>query len=230
MTYIFPPPPVVSLPVLGSDERFPVRRVFCIGRNYADHAKEMGSDPTEPPVMFTKPADAVVPVDESWAAVIDYPPETENLHYEGELVVALRSGGADIAAQDAASCVFGYAVGVDLTRRDLQQAAGKTGNPWDMGKGFDQSAPTGVISPMPGKLLEKGRIRLDVDGETRQDSDLAKMIWPVAPIVSVLSKFVRLAPGDLIFTGTPEGVGPVTRGQRIEAMVEGLAPIAFTMR
>jgi fumarylpyruvate hydrolase len=228
--FVLQPPEPVSLPIHGSQQRFPVRRIFCVGRNYAAHVKEMGGDPRDtPPVFFTKPADAVVPVDERGLASVAYPPGTENLHYEVELVMALQSGGANIPADKAMSTLFGYAVGIDMTRRDVQKAASAKGQPWDMGKAFDQSAPIGPILPAHGKTMDHGNIRLAVDGVPSQDADLSAMIWKLPEIIASLSALVTLAPGDLIFTGTPEGVGPVVRGQKIEASVEGLPAIAFTI-
>jgi fumarylpyruvate hydrolase len=215
--------PVIAVPtvaIAGTDERFPVRRIFCVGQNYADHAREMGSDPDRaPPFFFTKPADAVV---ESGAR-LRYPSRTENLHHEVELVVAIGTGGADIAVGDAAGAIFGWTVGIDLTRRDLQAEAKTAGRPWDMAKGFDESAPTGVL--LRGAPPATGAITLSVDGEMRQSGDLAAMIWSVPEIIANLSTYVTLAPGDLIFTGTPAGVGPILRGQGVTAAIEGAAPV-----
>lgn len=210
--------------------RFPVRRIFCIGKNYADHVKEMGGDPKlNPPVFFTKPADAVVP----GGSTIPYAQATEHLHYEGELVVALRRGGRDIASPDAAtSLIFGYAAGCDLTRRDLQAAAKNAGAPWDTAKAFDNSAPIGEIVPAerlsPGDF-EGGRILLSVNGVERQSSDLAAMIWPVPEVIMALSRLFELQPGDLIFTGTPEGVGPLKPGDAVEVQVSGVPPLSFSI-
>ncbi|MGA0705960.1 MAG: fumarylacetoacetate hydrolase family protein [Steroidobacteraceae bacterium] len=206
--------------VAGSDRRFPVRRIFCVGRNYADHVREMGGDPSrEPPVFFTKPADAVVQP----ARSVPYPPRTEDLHHEVELVVALGAGGANIDPQQALGCVVGYAVGNDLTRRDLQAVARKAGAPWDMAKGFDCSAPLGEIHPSSEVgHPASGRIWLAVNGVLRQESDLASMIWSVPEIIAELSTYVALRPGDLIFTGTPEGVGPLRPGDRVTAGIDGL--------
>ncbi len=206
--------------VAGSAWRFPVRRIFCVGRNYADHVREMGGDPgREPPIFFTKPADAVVQP----AHAIPYPPRTGDLHHEVELVVALGAGGANIGTQQALGCVFGYAVGNDLTRRDLQAVARKAGAPWDMAKGFDCSAPLGEIHPASAVgHPASGRIWLAVNGALRQESDLASMIWSVPEIIAELSTFAVLRPGDLIFTGTPEGVGPLLPGDRVTAGIDGL--------
>ena len=217
--YVLTPPPVVSLPVAGDSRRFPVRRIFCVGRNYAEHAREMGGNPdAEPPFFFTKPADAVV---ES-GATLPFPVATADLHHEAELVVALGAGGAFVPEAEALSLVWGYAAGNDLTRRDLQAQAKAARRPWDMSKGFDASAVLGAIRP--GSAVPQGRIRCLVDGRVTQDADLSEMIWPVAGIIAHLSRLVRLAPGDLIFTGTPAGVGPVAPGQTCVVEVDGLAP------
>ena len=222
MSAVIPAPDPVLLPVEGGGA-FPVRRIYCVGRNYADHAREMGADPDrEPPFFFTKPRDAAVHAD-----AVAYPPATSELHHEVELVLALKSGGADIAPEQALDCVYGAAVGVDLTRRDLQAEAKKTGRPWDSAKGFDQSAPIGEIRPGPAP--DTGAIVLNVGGETRQSGDLCQMIWSPAEIIAHLSALFTLAPGDLIMTGTPAGVGPVTRGQRIEARIADLPALAFSI-
>lgn len=226
MNYVFPPAPQAALPVAGDDAVFPVRRVYCVGRNYADHAAEMGADTREPPFFFSKPADALVP---GGVATVDvlYPPQTAKLQHEVELVVAIGRGGANIPVAEALDCVFGYTVGFDLTRRDLQGAAKDKGHPWDMGKGFDQGGPVGALRPAAEiGHPEKGAIWLKVNGEFRQQGDLAQMTWKVAEVIANLSTFVRLAPGDLIFTGTPEGVGAVVKGDVITGGVDGLTPIA----
>ncbi|WP_153115382.1 fumarylacetoacetate hydrolase family protein [Rhodocyclus tenuis] len=227
MTYLFPPAPQVAIPVVGSDALFPVRRVYCVGRNYAEHAAEMGADRREPPFFFSKPADALVP----GGGEVPYPPATANLQHEVELVVALQRGGADIAAADAADCVFGYAVGIDLTRRDLQTRAKEKNHPWDMGKGFDHSAPVSALRPvaLSGHPVA-GAIGLQVNGQIRQSGDLVQMTWPVAEVISHLSRLVRLAPGDLIFTGTPAGVSTVVRGDLIECAVAGVGELSITLR
>lgn len=209
-TWVIDPLPQPSLPVVGESGRFPVRRIFCVGRNYAAHAREMGHDPDrEPPFFFTKPADALV----QDGATIPFPPATENLHFEAELVVAIGDGGADIDADQALDHVFGYAIGNDLTRRDVQAAAKKLGRPWDMAKGFDRSAPCGPLhrSADVGHL-SYGKIALSVNGVVQQDADLADMIWSVPEVISHLSSLVELRPGDLIMTGTPAGVGALGRG------------------
>ncbi|MGK7869593.1 fumarylacetoacetate hydrolase family protein [Falsiroseomonas sp. E2-1-a20] len=219
--YVIPPPAQASLPVKGGGS-FPVRRIFCVGRNYAEHAIEMGSDPTrEPPFYFTKPADAVVVN----GADMPYPPASKSLHHEMELVVAIGTGGVDISQADALKHVWGYCCGLDMTRRDLQNEAKKTGRPWDMGKGFDKSAPMGLLVPAEGFDPSKGRIELKVNGKVTQTSDLSKLIWSVPEVIANLSGLVRLEPGDLIMTGTPEGVAAVVRGDLLEGMVEGVGTV-----
>lgn len=218
MNYVIPAPPQAAVAVEGGG-LFPVRRIWCVGRNYAAHAREMGADDREPPFFFAKPADAVVP----GGGDIPYPPDTADLHHEVELVLAVGRAGREIAAEAALDHVWGYAVGVDLTRRDLQAEAKKAGRPWDLAKGFDRSAPISEIRPAAlGGHLRRGRILLSVDGQVRQDADLADMTWNPAEIIAALSRSVELAPGDLIFTGTPEGVGPLARGQVAAAHIEGL--------
>ena len=217
--YVIPPPAIVSVPVAGGGS-FPVRRVFCVGRNYAEHAREMGSDPDrEPPFFFMKPADALLMND----ADMPDPPQSKDLHHEMELVVAIGEGGANIQEADALRHVWGYAAGLDMTRRDLQNAAKKEGKPWDMGKGFDHSAPIGLMVPA-GRCghPSKGLIELKVNGKVRQTSDLSKMIWNVQETIAYLSGLVTLAPGDLIYSGTPEGVAAVQRGDVLEGTVEGV--------
>lgn len=222
MAHVVPLWPQPVVPVAGTDATFPVRRIFCVGQNYAAHAREMGVDHTrQPPCFFTKPADAIV----TGGADAPYPPATSNLHYEIELVVALGSGGRDIAESQALGHVFGYAAGIDLTRRDLQAAAKAAGLPWDMAKGFDHSAPIGAIQPAAIGHPDTGAIRLLVNGATRQNSDISGMIWPVAGVIAQLSKLVTLSAGDLIFTGTPEGVGPIQRGDRLEGSIEGVGAV-----
>ena len=220
--YCFPPPAQTIVPIQGSDQVFPVRRILCVGRNYAAHRREMGGDDREPPFFFAKPADAIAPPGVNPA----YPSATSNLHHEVELVVALGGGGADVPVDGAMSLVFGYAVGVDLTRRDLQASARDKGQPWDSSKGFDQSAPISAIRCHLDRPPE-GRIQLSVNGATRQSAALTDMIWNVPEIIAEASRLWRLAPGDLIYTGTPEGVGPLVRGDIVEAMVEGVADLAF---
>ena len=224
--FAFPPCAHSSVAVAGTAQRFPVHRIYCIGLNYADHVREFGRDPqASPPVFFMKPHDAVV---ENGAA-IPYPPRTGNFHYEIELVVAIGRGGRDIAASAALGHVFGYAAGNDLTRRDLQKAAKDRGEPWDTAKGFDHSAPVGAIRPAALGHLERGRIWLTVNGEPRQQSDVSHMIWDVPHIIAALSQLYELRPGDLIFTGTPAGVGPVRPGDRLAGGVEGLEVLRNTI-
>jgi fumarylpyruvate hydrolase len=210
--------------VVGARARFPVRRILCVGRNYAAHRREMGGDDRDPPFFFSKPADAVV----ASGAVIPYPSATNDLHHEVELVAALGAGGADVAVEDALALVFGYAVGVDLTRRDQQAAARARGQPWDAAKGFDRSAPISAIRPAGGGQPQ-GRIRLAVNGGSRQDAALGDMIWNVAEIIAQASRLWRLEPGDLFFTGTPEGVGPLVRGDDVLAEIEGVGALTFSI-
>lgn len=223
MTYVFEPPAQASVAVANSDARLPVRRIFCVGRNYAAHAREMGKDPDrDPPFFFTKPADAVVENGETVA----YPPETENFHYEAELVAVIGKEGRNIAEGDSLSHVWGYAVGNDLTRRDLQLKAREQGRPWDWGKAFDRSAVIGPVHPVAEVgHPDKGSIRLMVNGEVKQDADLAELIWSVPEIISILSHSIALQPGDLIMTGTPAGVGPLVEGDICRVEIEGLGAI-----
>ena len=222
MPYLFEPAPVASLPIQGREARFPVHRIYCIGRNYADHAKEMGAQAVSRanPVFFMKPADAIVPE----GGDVPYPSATHELHHEVEMVVALARGGRDIDAGHALGCVFGYGVGLDLTRRDLQAAMKARGLPWDVAKGFDASAPVSALHA----ASEVGhpahaRLSLTVNAEMRQDTDIADMIFPVAEIIAELSKLFELKPGDVIFTGTPAGVGPLLRGDRFRAELQDIA-------
>jgi fumarylpyruvate hydrolase len=223
VTYVIQPPPITTLPVAGTDESFPVSRVYCVGRNYAEHAVEMGGDPDrEPPFFFAKPANSVVPN----GGTLPFPSATEDLHFEIELVVALAEGGADLDASDALSHVFGYAVGLDMTRRDLQSEAKKAGRPWDMAKGFDLSAPVSAIRPVSAiGHPERGSIWLRVNGELRQEGDLSQQIWKVPETIAFLSTLVDLRPGDLIMTGTPKGVGPVSRGDRLVGHIDGVGDL-----
>ena len=227
MTYVIPAPAQTSVEVAGSSERFPVHRIYCVGRNYAAHAREMGMDPErEPPFFFSKPADAIVPN----GAPVPYPSRTGNLHHEIELVVAIGAGGRDIPLADALAHVFGYAVGNDLTRRDLQFAAREKGQPWDVSKGFDRSAPvTAIRRAAEVGHLDRGRIWIEVNGELRQQADLSEMIWSVPEIVAELSTLFDLVPGDLIFTGTPAGVGPVQRGDSLVGGIDGLETLRTTI-
>ena len=224
-----------TLAVQGSDERFPVRRVYCVGRNYADHAREMGADPDrEPPFYFAKPADAVFTADEGYlggpAGVVPYPPQTENLHHEIELVVAIGTGGVDISPSVALQHVWGYGVGVDLTRRDMQDVAKGARRPWDLAKGFDASGPVSELVPAGDTHPDRGRIWISVDDELKQQGDLADQIWPVADVIAYLSASVALAPGDLIMTGTPSGVGRIDRGQHVDGGIDGIGELHFTVR
>ena len=227
MAYVIPAPPIATLPVDGDERRFPVRRVYCVGRNYAAHAREMGHDPDrEPPFFFTKPADALVP----GGGTIPYPQATADLHHEVELVVALGKGGADIPEAQALEHVFGYAVGIDLTRRDLQAEAKELRRPWDMAKAFDRSAPISALRPAAQiGHPERNRIRLLVNGQVRQESTLAHHIWSVAETIAYLSGLVELAPGDLIFMGTPEGVAAIARGDEMAASIEGVGELQVTI-
>ena len=223
--FVISPPPQVGLPVAGGG-RFPVRRLYCVGRNYAEHVREMGNDLREPPFFFGKPADAIV-ID---GGAVPYPGHTHDLHHEIELVVAIGTGGDSIRADLALEHVYGYAAGIDMTRRDLQAAAKKAGRPWDMAKGFDQSAPIGPLAPArlighPGK----GPITLSVNGVERQRGDLQEQIWSVAETIAYLSTLVALRPGDLIMTGTPAGVGPVERGDVLEGHIAGVGGVSATI-
>jgi len=217
--FCFPPGPSPSVAVAGTAARFPVHRIYCVGRNYAEHAREMGHDPRQDtPVFFSKPPDAVMPN----GAAIAYPSVTTNLHHEIELVVALGSGGRDLDAGAALGCVFGYAAGNDLTRRDLQNAAKERGAPWDAAKGFDESAPLAALRPAAAGHVSRGRIWLKVNGVLRQESDVADMVFAVPQVIAALSRLYQLRAGDLIFTGTPAGVGALKVGDTVEGGVEGL--------
>jgi fumarylpyruvate hydrolase len=227
MTFVIPPVPQPTVEVTGTDARFPVHRIYCVGRNYAKHAREMGMDPDrEPPFFFSKPADALV----ANGTPVPYPPRTANLHHEIELVVAIGTGGRDIPVVNALAHVFGYAVGLDLTRRDQQFAAREQGRPWDVAKGFDHSAPVSAIRPAAEMgHLEQGAIWLEVNGEQRQRANLSEMIWSVPEIVAELSTYFELRAGDLIFSGTPEGVGPVQRGDSLVGGIDGLETLRITV-
>lgn len=222
--YVLAPPAQACVPVEGSSALFPVRRIYCVGRNYAAHRREMGGDDRDPPFFFAKPADAIV----APGAAVPYPPRTGNLHHEIELVVALKGGGANVPVESALDLVYGYAVGVDLTRRDLQNAAKDKGQPWEAGKAFDASAPISAIKPWTGPAPQ-GRIAISVNGTVRQEGVVADMIWNVAEIISEASKLWTLAPGDLIFTGTPEGVAAILAGDKIEGEVDGVGALSFTV-
>lgn len=229
VSLVFDPPARPVAGVLGGGE-FPVRRIFCIGRNYADHVKEMGGDPkSDPPVFFTKPADAIVLT----GSVIPYPQATANFHYEAELVIALKAGGRNLKTRhDAGALIFGQAAGCDLTRRDLQAAAKKAGGPWDAAKAFDNSAPLGLIARIedfPPTLFDNARVVLTVNGVEKQNAPLRSMIWTVPEIIIALSQLFELKAGDLIFTGTPEGVGPLAPDDRVEVTVGPLPPLEFSI-
>ena len=223
-TYVFPPHAIPTVPVEGSDAVFPVRRILCVGRNYAAHAREMGADARDPPFFFAKPADAIAPL----KSQIAYPPATSDLHHEIELVVALKSGGANLSVEQALEAVFGYAVGVDLTRRDLQGAAKAKGQPWEAGKAFDESAPITAIRVMDAPAPEAA-VTLSVNGAERQRGEVGDMIWNVGEVIAKASELWTLAAGDLIFTGTPEGVGAIARGDKVVGEVEGVGRLEFTL-
>ncbi|AYH45428.1 fumarylacetoacetate hydrolase family protein [Azoarcus sp. DN11] len=224
-TFVIAPAPRPVVPVAGGG-LFPVRRIYCIARNYAAHAREMGGDPSrEAPFFFTKPADAVLPVGVGTCGQFPYPPASRDVHHELELVVALGAGGSDLSPAAARACIWGYAVGLDMTRRDLQAEAKAKGRPWDIGKAFDAAAPISQIVPATGRVPESGEIRLEVNGETRQRGDLSDMIWSIPEIIAFFSRYYRLEAGDLIFTGTPEGVGPVAVGDRLHGVVAGVGEL-----
>jgi fumarylpyruvate hydrolase len=224
--YVITPPPQAALAVQGSDEKFPVRRVWCVGRNYIEHIREMGQDERAPPFFFAKPADAVMPD----GSVIPYPLLTNDMHHEVELVVALKSGGMNIKPEKANDCIWGYGVGIDLTRRDLQIASREVKRPWEIGKAFDGSAPCGALVPA-SKIGHpaKGRIALKVNGAVKQDGDLNQMIWNVPETIWKLSEMVELAAGDIIMTGTPAGVGVLVPGDKIECEVEGIGSLKVSI-
>src|SRR3712207_4194738 len=228
MTYAVQPPPITTLPVAGTNESFPVSRVYCVGRNYAEHAVEMGHDPDrEPPFFFAKPAHRVV----GSGGILPFQSATEDLHHEIELVVGLGEGGGDLSASAALPHVFGYAGGLDMPRRDMQAEAKKAGRPWDMAKGFDQSAPVSAIRPVSEiGHPERGSIWLRVNDELRQEGDLSQQIWKVPETIAYLSTLVELRPGDLIMTGTPKGVGPVRRGDRLVGHIDGVGDLEVSYR
>lgn len=231
MSYVFSPAATVSVPVLGTSARFPVHRIYCVGRNYEEHAKEMGFSGREAPFFFMKPADAVVVVNPGETAALPYPSLTSNLHHEIELVVAIGSGGKNIKAADAAKHIFGYAVGLDMTRRDLQNEMKKQGRPWCIGKGFDHAAPIGAITPVAvAGDISKAEIYLQVNAQDRQRSQLSKLIWNIGEIIEHLSAAWALQPGDLIYTGTPEGVAAVKPGDTLQGGVSGLEAITLSVK
>ena len=224
--YVIAPPAAPSLPVAGTNKLFPVRRVWCVGRNYLEHIREMGNDEREPPFFFAKPSDALV----RDGSTIPYPSLTKDFHFEVELVVALKSGGRNIPVDKALDCIYGYGVGIDLTRRDLQIASRNIKQPWEIGKFFDHSAPCGALRPATEiGHPAKGKITLKTNGKPRQEGDLSQMIWNVPEIISKLSEMVKLEAGDIIFTGTPSGVGPVVEGDKMECEVEGVGTLTITV-
>ncbi|PHK93937.1 fumarylacetoacetate hydrolase [Pseudoroseomonas rhizosphaerae] len=226
MRYVIEPPPEAVLPVRGEEGVFPVRRIWCVGRNFADHAREMGHDPDrEPPFFFAKPASAVVP----GGGTLPFPVQTKDLHHEIEMVVAIGKGGRDIAAADALSHVYGYAIGLDMTRRDIQAEAKKLSRPWELSKGFDQSCPISEIVPAARiGHPEKGKIEVTVNGKVQQTGDLNQMIWSVPESIAYLSRYVELLPGDLLMTGTPSGVSSVKPGDALHGVCEGVGEIKVT--
>jgi len=224
--YVIPPAPQAAIAVAGSDKMFPVRRIWCVGRNYIEHIREMGQDERAPPFFFAKPADAIV----SDGGTVPYPSLTKDMHHEVELVVALKSGGRNIPVAKANDCIFGYAVGIDLTRRDLQIASRNVKRPWEIGKAFDSSAPCGPL--MPASKIghpAKGRIVLKANGQVRQDGDLNQMIWNVPETISKLSEMVTLEPGDIIMTGTPSGVAATVVGDKLDCEIEGVGKLTVTI-
>lgn len=225
---VFPPSPLPTLTVIGRPERFPVHRIYCVGQNYAEHSREMGSDPQKvPPFFFAKPADAVF--EPTLHGALPYPSATENLHHEVEWVIALGAPLHRATPAQALAAVWGHAVGLDLTRRDLQATAKAGGKPWDTAKGFDRSAVMGPLQAVDVALPTTGRIALSVNGTPRQQGDLSDLIWPVAELLAKLSEFYELQAGDLVFTGTPAGVGPLVPGDRVEASIEGLPLLTLEM-
>lgn len=228
--YVFPPAPPPFLPVAGRREVFPVRRIFCVGQNYALHAAEMGAKAGTAegiPVFFMKPADSLAHDGD----IIPYPPQTASLHHEVELVTALGMGGADIPEQSAMEHVFGYTVGLDLTRRDLQKLAKDGGKPWDLAKGFDHATPCGLLIPAgASQTPPQGAIQLSVNGDIRQDGQLADMIWPLPRLIAILSRFITLQPGDILMTGTPAGVGALESGDKVDAHIDGIGDLSVTIR
>lgn len=230
MSYVFNPPAIASLPVVGCGERFPIHRIYCVGRNYEDHAKEMGFTGREPPFFFMKPADATVAVEAGSTTTVAYPTLTQNLHHEIELVVAIGKAGKNIKAADAQQYIYGYAVGLDMTRRDLQNDMKKQGRPWCIGKAFEQSAPIGPITPADQAAdIVNAEISLQVNGDYRQRSHIHKLIWNIAETIEHLSSAWELQPGDLIMTGTPEGVAAVVKGDVLEGAVSGLESIKIQL-
>ena len=231
MSHVIAPPAVVAVPVAGSSQTFPVRRIYCVGRNYVEHAKEMGFTGREAPFFFMKPADAIVYVAAGTTGEIPYPAATADLHHEIELVVAIGTGGRDIPAASALSHIYGYAIGLDMTRRDLQGEAKKQGRPWEIGKAFDHSAPIGPIVPAAqAGNVANAAISLTVNGQVRQSSNVSKLIWNLAEIIEHLSKYWELVPGDLIYTGTPEGVAAVVAGDLMAGRLEGVGDLSVKVK
>ncbi len=231
MSYVFPPAPVVSVPVLGKSEGFPVHRIYCVGRNYEEHAKEMGFTGREPPFFFMKPADAIVVVNKGETGSIPYPSLTKNLHHEIELVICIGKGGKDIKQADAFKHIYGYAVGLDMTRRDLQNDMKKQGRPWDIGKSYDHSAPIGPITPIADAGdIANAELFITVNGTDKQRSNTAKLIWNIAETIEYLSAAWELQPGDLIYSGTPEGVNAVVSGDTMVGGVAGLESITVKVK
>jgi fumarylpyruvate hydrolase len=227
MSFVISPTSIASAAVTGTNDRFPVRRIYCVGRNYEEHAKEMGHTGREPPFFFMKPADALLPAEAGQVVEMPYPTLTSNLHHEVELVVAIGSGGSHIAASDAHRHIYGYAVGLDMTRRDLQNELKKQGRPWCIAKGFEYSAPMGPITPITQAAgVEQSAITLQVNGQERQRGNVSQLIWNIAETIEHLSAAWTLQPGDLIFTGTPAGVAAVDRGDVLRAAVDGLEPLS----
>jgi fumarylpyruvate hydrolase len=225
MSYAFTPVAQPALPIKGSGQLFPVHRIYCVGRNYAEHTREMGGDTKDPPFFFQKNPDNII-----FDGTFPYPPETQSVHHELELVVALKSGGVNIKAADAMSHVFGYAVGIDMTRRDLQDVAKKLARPWEVAKAFEHSAPiTAVVPAQHVETIAKGAIWLDINGVRKQTGDLAQMIWDVPNQIAFLSTLFELKAGDLIFTGTPSGVGPVKKGDKLKGHVDGVGDLDVTV-
>jgi len=227
MPYIITPPATPSLPVRGSDDLFPIHRIYCVGRNYAAHAREMGHDPDrEPPFFFQKNPDTIIPD----GGKFPYPDKSKDVHFEIELVIALSNGGKDIKEAEAMDCVFGYAVGLDMTRRDMQGEAKKSGRPWEVGKAFEKAAPCGEVVPAAQvRGIDSARIWLDVNGKTRQDGNINQLIWSIPEIITYLSGLFTLAPGDLIYSGTPSGVGAIVKGDVMKGAIEGVGEITINV-
>jgi len=229
MNWIFTPPAPSYLEVVDSTARFPVQRVFCVGRNYAEHAQEMGHSGREDPFFFCKPAQVILPIGSDGKGVMPYPSQTNNLQHEVELVVALAQGGRDLSTAQAAQAIYGYAVGLDMTRRDLQAQAKELGRPWELGKSFDAAAIIGPIAPTT-QVLDSGDIRLYINDELRQQGNLNQMIWPVAEAIAFLSRYITLLPGDVLMTGTPAGVSTIHKGDQLRAEIDGFAPLHISVK